>query len=162
MRGREAEPRVAAPAGAPSFHASDGRRLAAAAVALILALGGFIFYNTNVLNGTAPRPTRRSGAPSTSGATDSTRTSRSPDLTGTNLRVEIYPERRAAEIRGTYLLVNHSRRPIDSIHLATVPGVETGERDPSTGRPRACSRTTTSATASMRWRSRSSPATRCS
>ena len=42
-------PRRAAPAGAPSLHASDGRA-AAAAVGLILTLGGFIFYNTNVLN----------------------------------------------------------------------------------------------------------------
>jgi hypothetical protein len=42
------------------------------------------------------------------------------------LRVEIYPERRAAEIRGTYRLVNRGAAAIDSIHVATVPGVETG------------------------------------
>ena len=49
-----------------------------------------------------------------------------PRLTATTLRVEIYPERREAEIRGTYVLANTSSVAIDSIHVATVPGVETG------------------------------------
>ena len=60
--------------------ASRARRpwVAAAAVALILTLGGFIFYNTNVLNEYRHRVRhRRSGAPSTSGATGGTRASRS-------------------------------------------------------------------------------------
>ena len=70
VRGRERASR-AAPAGARPVHASDGWA-AAAAVGAILALGGFIFYNTNVLNAYAPPPRRRSGAPSTSGATGST------------------------------------------------------------------------------------------
>jgi len=99
---------------------------AAAAVGLILTLGGFIFYNTNVLNEylTASDITERraeyerryrryAGIPQ-------------PRLTGTNLHVEIHPERREAEIRGTYRLVNSSGVAIDSIHLATVPDVETG------------------------------------
>ena len=50
--------------------------VAAMAVALIVTLGGFIFYNTNCSIGTVPRPRRRSGAPSTSGATESMRASR--------------------------------------------------------------------------------------
>jgi len=92
---------------------------AAAAAGLILTLGGFIFYNTNVLNEyyTASdwmerraeyerRYGRYQGIPQ-------------PRLTGTNLNVEIYPERRAADIRGTYRLVNRSAVAIDSIHLAT-------------------------------------------
>ena len=101
--------------------------VAATAVALILTVGGFIFYNTNVLQSVpSPRPRRRSGAPSTSGATESTAGIAQPPLAATNLRVEIYPERREAEIRGTYVLVNDSSAAIDSIHVATVPGVETG------------------------------------
>ncbi|HEV2847283.1 MAG TPA: hypothetical protein VG477_20690, partial [Thermoanaerobaculia bacterium] len=99
---------------------------AAAAMGLILALGGFIFYNTNVLNeyltasGTMERSAeyerryrRYAGIPQ-------------PRLTGANLRVEIHPERREVEIRGSYRLVNRSAVAIDSIHLATVPRVETG------------------------------------
>jgi ABC-2 type transport system permease protein len=99
---------------------------ATAAVGLIVLLGGFIFYNTNVLNkylnasGIADRSAeyerryrRYAGLPQ-------------PRLTGARLRVEIYPERREARVRGSYRLVNRSAVPIGSIHVATVPEVETG------------------------------------
>jgi hypothetical protein len=97
--------------------------VAATAVALIVTLGGFIFYNTNSLNRyrTASEETERRAeyerrygkyagvAP--------------PTLARANLRVEIYPDRREAEIRGAYVLVNTSSAAIDSIHVTTVPGV---------------------------------------
>ncbi|MBT1695381.1 hypothetical protein KK083_00745 [Fulvivirgaceae bacterium PWU4] len=99
---------------------------ATVATMLILTLGGYIFYNTNVLNEylTEADIEERSAA-------YELRYGRyaqipQPQLTGTNLRVEIYPRRRAVEIRGSYHLVNHSAMTIDSIHVATVPGVETG------------------------------------
>ena len=98
-----------------------------AAVGLILTSGGFIFYNTNVLHeySTASAKTQQraeyerrygqyEGIPQ-------------PQLTGISLHVEIYPERREVEIRGTYRLVNNSAVPIASVHLAPVPDVETGE-----------------------------------
>jgi ABC-2 type transport system permease protein len=99
---------------------------AAVAAGLILTLGGFIFYNTNVLNeyhSTAGIKERR--------AEYERRYRRyenlpQPRLTGTSLRVEIHPERRAVEIRGSHRLVNGSARPIGSIHVATATGgVET-------------------------------------
>jgi ABC-type transport system involved in multi-copper enzyme maturation permease subunit len=100
-------------------------RAAAVAVAIILGLGGFIFYNTNVLN-----------AYSTSSQTVERRAEYErrysgyanvpqPRLTATSLHVEIYPERRAVQIRGTYRLVNRGVVAIDSLHLATVPEVKT-------------------------------------
>ena len=104
----------------------------AAAVTLIVTAGGFIFYNTNVLNAyrtaadwmeqraeyqTAVRPVRR--VPQ-------------PGLTGINLHVEIYPEQREVEIRGTYRLVNSSPMAVSSIHLA--PARESRPaKPPSTG-----------------------------
>lgn len=100
--------------------------VAAAAAALITAFGGFIFYNTNVLNAYDSaseiaarraeyerRYGRYEGAPQ-------------PRIVGANLRVEIYPERREAEIRGGYRLVNKSGFAIDAIHLALGSGVDTG------------------------------------
>ncbi|HMG96741.1 MAG TPA: ABC transporter permease, partial [Gemmatimonadaceae bacterium] len=99
----------------------------AVAIALIVSLGGFIFYNTNVLN-----EYHSSSAIKDRQAEYERRYGRyaniaQPRLTGTNLRVEIYPERRAAQIRGSYRLVNASASPIDSIHLTTaLGGVETG------------------------------------
>jgi hypothetical protein len=50
-----------------------------------------------------------------------------PRLTSTNLHVEIYPDKGAADIRGTYRLVNNSAATINALHLATAPEVQTGE-----------------------------------
>jgi ABC-2 type transport system permease protein len=99
--------------------------VAATAVALLLSVGGFIFYNTNVLHPyvtAADRLKRSAGYERKYG-----RYSRIPQprLTATKLRVELYPERREAEIRGTYRLVNDSATVIESVHLATSPQVET-------------------------------------
>jgi hypothetical protein len=96
-----------------------------AAVALIITVGGFIFYNTNVLNryrsaqGEMARRAqyeRRYGKYSLAPQ---------PSVTGAQLRVEIYPERRTAEIRGSYVVVNTSSVAIDAIHVSTAAGVET-------------------------------------
>jgi ABC-2 type transport system permease protein len=100
---------------------------AATAVALILTVGGFVFYNTNVLNEyrTASDIVER-------GAEYERRYRRyaempQPRLTAATLRVEIDPDRRAVDARGTYRLVNRSAVAIDSIHVALEPDVETGE-----------------------------------
>jgi ABC-2 type transport system permease protein len=100
---------------------------AALAVGLVLALGGFVFYNTNVLNDyrTLADEVERSaeyerrygrfeGAPQ-------------PRVTAAALRVEIHPSRRTVEIRGSYRLVNDGAEAIDTVHLAPEWGVETGE-----------------------------------
>jgi ABC-2 type transport system permease protein len=97
-------------------------RAAATAAGLVLMLGGFIFYNTNVLNEyltdsevTERRAEyeRRYGRYATTAQ---------PALTGVDLRVDVHPARREVEIRGSYRLVNHGVGPIDSIHVATAPG----------------------------------------
>ena len=100
--------------------------IAAIAAALILTLGGFIFYNTNVRN-----EYLSSSDLAERSATYEKRYGRyanlpQPELTGTTLRVEIYPKRRAADIRGSYRLVNRSAVSIDSVHVVTATrGVET-------------------------------------
>jgi ABC-type transport system involved in multi-copper enzyme maturation permease subunit len=95
------------------------RRAVAAAGTLILSLGGFVFYNTNVVNAYASntpdavasrraeyerRYKRYEGMPQ-------------PTLSAARLRIELYPEERAAEIRGTYRFVNRTGRPVDSLHV---------------------------------------------
>jgi hypothetical protein len=98
---------------------------AAAAVGLILISGGFIFYNTNVLNEYETASDRIERAAEYERRYGQYEGIPQPRLTGTNLHVEIYPERCEVEIRGTYHLVNNSTVAIDSVHLATIPGVET-------------------------------------
>ncbi|HST58067.1 MAG TPA: hypothetical protein VLK84_05260, partial [Longimicrobium sp.] len=99
--------------------------VAAAAAGLVLGLGGFIFYNTNVLN-----TYRSASSVLETRAEYERRYGRyanvpQPRLAGASLRVEIHPRRRAAEIRGTYRLVNNTAAPIDTIHLAPAPSVRT-------------------------------------
>ncbi len=95
---------------------------AAVAVGLIFTLGGFIFYNTNVLN-----EYRTDAEVTELSAEYEQRYKRyeaipQPLLTAASLRVEIYPARRAAQIRGSYRLVNSTDVAIDSVHVATAPG----------------------------------------
>jgi hypothetical protein len=100
--------------------------VAALAVALIVTLGGFIFYNTNSLNRyrtASEEMERRAEYERRYGKYAGVAR---PTLAGANLRVEIDPDRREAEIRGAYALANTSSTAIDSIHVTTVPGVETG------------------------------------
>lgn len=89
------------------------------ATALICALGGFIFYNTNVLNkyqSTAASKERQAEYERRYGQYENLP---QPELTGTNLRIEIYPEQRMVAIHGSYRLVNDRAAPIDTIHLTT-------------------------------------------
>ncbi|HET8774919.1 MAG TPA: hypothetical protein VFP80_14050 [Thermoanaerobaculia bacterium] len=100
-------------------------RTAAIAIVLILTLGGFVFYNTNVLNayeteaGVAHRRAeyerryrRYARIPQ-------------PHIAAASVHIDIHPARREVDIRGSYRLVNRSRVPIDVIHVATPLTVET-------------------------------------
>jgi ABC-2 type transport system permease protein len=101
--------------------------LAVLALATIIGAGGFVFYNTNILN---PYRTpeelerwraeyeRRYGAYASLAQ---------PVLSATTLHVDFYPERGAAAIRGSYLLENRADAAIDSIHFVLHPDVETYE-----------------------------------
>ena len=100
--------------------------VAATAVALIVTLGGFIFYNTNVLHEYVTVSKRVERAAVYERRYGKYAGLAQPKLTGTSLRVEIYPDKREMEIRGSYVLANASSAPIDSIHLTTPPGIETG------------------------------------
>ncbi|HEX6292488.1 MAG TPA: M1 family aminopeptidase [Herpetosiphonaceae bacterium] len=92
-------------------------RAAATAVALILVLGGFIFYNTNILND--DRTADEGGAPQ---AEYEKRYGRyedipQPTIVDAALRVEIYPDQPAVDLRGSYSLVNRTDTAIDSVHV---------------------------------------------
>ena len=92
-------------------------RVIAVAVGLILAVGGFIFYNTNVLNEYIAKDAlvrRRAEYERLYGKYEGMP---QPVRVGTKLRIEIRPAQRTATIHGSYRLVNRSAAPIDSVHL---------------------------------------------
>ena len=99
---------------------------AAAAVGLIVTLGGFVFYNTNVRNdylSSSEVAERRAEYERRYG-----RYARVPQprIAGSRLHVEIHRRRREVEVRGSYRLVNRDAAAIDTIHVATVRAVDTG------------------------------------
>jgi ABC-type transport system involved in multi-copper enzyme maturation permease subunit len=99
--------------------------VAALAVGLILAVGGFVFYNTNVLNEyvtTDDMVQRRADYERLYGKYEGIP---QPVRVATNLRIEIHPRRRAATIHGTYRLVNRDEVPIDSVHVEPAFYVDT-------------------------------------
>jgi ABC-2 type transport system permease protein len=97
------------------------------ALALVLVSGGFILYNTNVLNNyttTAERIEMRAEYERRYGQYENIV---QPVLARTKLQVELYPDEGAADIQATYHLVNRSKVAIDSIHLSTLPRLEVTE-----------------------------------
>lgn len=99
--------------------------VAAFAVALILAAGGWVFYNTNVLNEYITDDEmveRRAEYERQYGKYEGVP---QPVRVATTLRVEIHPRRRTATVHGSYRLVNHDEVPIDSVHLEPAYSVDT-------------------------------------
>jgi ABC-2 type transport system permease protein len=94
-------------------------RLSAIAVVFIALSGGFIFYNTNILNEYVSWD--RTGAAQ---AEYERRYGRHRDLPqpvikAANLRIEIYPEKSHVDMRGSYKLTNDTSAPIRSVHVET-------------------------------------------
>lgn len=126
VRGRESSFRSRFQLARSRFSGSTAG-LGAAALLFVILAGGFIFYNTNILNEyqTASEIMERSAEYERRyGQYENIN---QPRLTAANLHLEIYPERRTADIRGNYRLVNKSATTINSLHLAVAPEVETGE-----------------------------------
>jgi ABC-type transport system involved in multi-copper enzyme maturation permease subunit len=99
-------------------------RATAVALVLMLTLGGWIFYNTNVLN--TYRTAGEESLPKARYEKEYARFERAlhPTITAAELRVELYPEQGAMEVRGRYSLANRGGTPIDSVHVTLHPEVE--------------------------------------
>ncbi|HET7232723.1 MAG TPA: M1 family aminopeptidase [Longimicrobium sp.] len=101
------------------------RVAAATAITLIVTLGGFVFYNTNVLNDYSDPDDVAARAAECERRYKRFEDAPRPSLAAARMRVELYPAQRAAEILGTFRLVNRTTRAIDSLHVLPSPDVET-------------------------------------
>jgi ABC-2 type transport system permease protein len=99
-------------------------RAASVAVVLIVALGVFIFYNTNILNDYVSGD--EAGAKQAEYEKRYARYENiaQPSIATAQLRIEIYPDNQAVDLGGSYQLVNRSDVAIDSIHVVLSPQVE--------------------------------------
>jgi hypothetical protein len=124
VRGRESGVRNRIAAARARFRGSVAR-MAAVATVLIIAVGGFIFYNSNVLN--ASPSVDEAGQSRAEYERRYARFEQSPQpvITAADLRIEVYPDVPAVDMRGTYRLVNRTRVAIDSVHVVLDTDIDT-------------------------------------
>ena len=99
--------------------------IAVIALGLVLLLGGFIFYNTNVLNEyvtDGEMVQRRADYERQYGKYEGIP---QPTRVATKLTIDIHPNERTATVRGSYRLVNRAPVPIGTVHLEPAFYVET-------------------------------------
>ena len=100
----------------PSVRATAG----AFALAFVAA-GSYIFYNTNVLNEYVPGDLREERVARYERQYKQYEDLPQPKITALYAEVDIYPERRAVDIRGRYTLRNPEESPVDVLHLSINP-----------------------------------------
>ena len=100
-------------------------RAAAVAVALVISLGGFVFYNTNVLNEYETPDTIAARSAEYERRYKRYENAAQPSLAAAQMHVELHPRQRAAQVRGTFVAVNRTARHIDSLHVLLHPDVHT-------------------------------------
>ncbi|HXH28706.1 MAG TPA: M1 family aminopeptidase, partial [Candidatus Polarisedimenticolia bacterium] len=98
------------------------------------ATGGFIYYNTNILNHYLPSRTRFDRQADYEKQYRRYLDLPQPRVTDVEADVDIYPERRAVDIRGHYTLRNRTGAPLDRLHLSLNPDVTIRALDPQGGR----------------------------
>jgi hypothetical protein len=91
---------------------------AAACLALFLGTGGFVFYNTNVLNQHQTRAGALAWSAEYERAYRRYAAQPLPAVAAVRAAMELEPERRGFRLAGTYLLENRGARPIDTVWVS--------------------------------------------
>ena len=103
----------------PTVAAAGGAFLVA-----FVATGGWIFYNTNVLNEYVPGDEARERQARYEKEYKQYEGLLQPKIRKVYAEVDIYPERRGVDIRGRYTLENATGSELDTIHIALDPRVD--------------------------------------
>jgi ABC-2 type transport system permease protein len=91
--------------------------LAAVAATAWIGLGGWIFYNTNVLNEYVTAPERERRLAELEKALIGFEEVEQPRITDIKLDVQLYPGQARAVTRGSYLIENRTGKPLAAMHL---------------------------------------------
>ncbi len=98
-------------------------------IVLIFIVGGFLFYNTNILNSYTTSEERIEQRAFYEKNYGKYKFIPQPMLSAVKIQVEIYPEKGELEVMGNYKLINKTSIALDTIHVATTPGMETVKMD---------------------------------
>lgn len=109
--------------------------VAALAGIALLGLGATVFYNTNVLNRYQSDDQRLGNGAAYERLYARYADVPQPRLVASRMQVELHPQRRAAEFRGSYRLDNPTTHAIDTVHVATATGDGIDTRSVAFDRP---------------------------
>ncbi|MDB4874769.1 MAG: hypothetical protein JWM41_1215 [Gemmatimonadetes bacterium] len=98
------------------FHGTP-RGFATGGALAFLAVGAFLFYNTNILNTYRSSKTQRHLRAERERLYKKYERAAQPRITGITVQVDLYPSKRDAVITGQYVLRNKTTVPIDSLYL---------------------------------------------
>ncbi|MBO9662765.1 ABC transporter permease subunit [Dokdonella sp.] len=98
--------------------------LLAAAVAGFAVLGGWIYYNTNVLNRYVPGDLAKQHKADYEKRYRQYLDLPQPKITDVRADVDIYPHQRRVDVRGHYVLANKGTRPIGDLHVRVPPEIK--------------------------------------
>jgi len=91
--------------------------VAAAAVAAMGGLGGWIYYNTNVLNEYSTTLSRERDQADYEKALIGYENVPQPRITDVTLEVDLYPDEPRAVTRGSYVVQNRTGKPLEHVHV---------------------------------------------
>ena len=95
-----------------------GQRLSIVGLAVALVLvGGFIFYNTKVLNHYQTTKVKEKQQVAYEQKYKRYEHREQPRVANVKYTIEVYPEERNLVVNGDYVLVNKATKPIDSVHI---------------------------------------------
>ena len=94
---------------------------AVAAVAMA-ALGGYIFWNTNILNSYTTAYDQQERRADYEKKYKALAADPQPKITAVKVTVDLYPREQRVRMKGRYALENRSGRPVDAVHLLFFEG----------------------------------------
>jgi ABC-2 type transport system permease protein len=92
-----------------------------ASLTAFVATGCYVYYNTNVLNEYVTTKQREELQASAEKKYKKFEHMAKPRITAVKADVQIFPERRAVDIRGEYTMVNKTGKPLTEMHVAVNP-----------------------------------------
>ncbi|MCB2379343.1 hypothetical protein LGH70_17225 [Hymenobacter sp. BT635] len=99
---------------------SPGLRVVAGLALLVFAgVGGYIFYNTNVLNAYRSSDAQQALQARYEKTYKPYARRPQPKVVAVNVAVDMYPEQRDIRFRGSYWLLNRTAQPIDSVQVVS-------------------------------------------
>jgi len=98
--------------------------VAATGTLLALGAGGFVFYNTNVLNEYRDSSELERLQAGYENDYKQYEGLAQPRVTDVSLEVDLYPKSGDADVRGSYEFVNRTDTPIDRVHVLLDPEIE--------------------------------------